>query len=88
MGKTETENAINFEPHTFHIFGGLACPAAFVNAGLIMEFHVTLCFWQDAGEKFHTLLHIANSLPVRVDGELPTQRGCPTDHDLETSFVK
>ena len=50
MGKTETENAIKFELHTFHIFGGLTCPATFVSAGLIMEFHVTLCFWRDAGD--------------------------------------
>ena len=61
MGKTETGNAISFELHTFHIFGGIARPAAFDSVWLIMEFHVTLCFWFHAYEKFSTL-HISNSI--------------------------
>ena len=61
MGKTETENAAKFEPHTLYVFRSQGCPAALVSAWLIIEFHVTPCFWQDAGEKFHTL-HIANSI--------------------------
>ena len=44
MGKTEIENTINFEQHTFHIFSDLARPAAFDSAWLIMEFHVTRVF--------------------------------------------
>ena len=61
MGSTETENAINFEWHTFHIFCFLAHPLAFVSAWLDTEIPMTQCsFLCRAGEKFSTL-HAANS---------------------------
>ena len=37
MGNNETENVLDFEPHTFRIFCILANTAAFVNAWLIMS---------------------------------------------------
>ena len=41
---TQTENAIHFEPHTFHIFRVLAPPTALASAWFDIEIYMTLRF--------------------------------------------
>ena len=67
-GSTETENTIHFELHTFCTLCILAHPAAFISTW----FHMTLCLWCHAGEKFCTLQYrecnagIYNEVPIQV----------------------
>ena len=73
----ETENAVHFELHMFHIFRNLARLSAFTSAGLNIEIHMTAFFYGTQARI--SALHIPQ-IHTGIYNEVSTQLGCTIVH--------